>query len=71
VPCGPFENLVSEVQKLRERIAGGEKVDYGQVENEVAAGAAAMERAAHEVLLGGLDVNEARVLIDGVEHVQV
>ena len=46
-------------------------MDYGEVEDQVASSVAAIERAAHEVLLDGLDVDAARVLIGGVEHVRV
>ena len=67
----PVEKLLSLVQALQKRSGDGQSVDYGEVEDQVASGVAAIERAAHEVLLGQLDVDEARVLVDGVEHVRV
>ena len=67
----PFEKLLFQVQALLERNGGGDSVDYSEVEDQVASGVAAIERATHEVLLGGLDVDTARVLIGGLEHVRV
>ena len=40
-------------------------VDYATIERQVAAGAAAIERASHQAVLQGLDVDQARVVIEG------
>jgi len=67
----PVEKLLLQVQALHKRSGDGQSVDYGEVEGQVASSVAAIERAAHEVLLAALDVDAERVLIGGVEHVRV
>jgi hypothetical protein len=44
---------------------GGRAVDYAASERQVAAGAAAIERASHQAVLQGLDIDQPRVGIEG------
>lgn len=44
---------------------GGRAVDYAAIERQVAAGAAAIERASHQAGLQGLDIDQPRVGMEG------
>jgi hypothetical protein len=44
---------------------GGRAVDYATIERQVAAGAAAIERASHQAVLQGWDIDQPRVVIEG------
>jgi hypothetical protein len=46
-------------------------VDYATIERQVAAGAAAIERASHQAVLQGLDIDQPRVVIEGQEYHRV
>jgi len=50
---------------------GGRAVDYATIERQVAAGAAAIERASHQAVLQGLDIDQPRVRIEGQEYRRV
>ncbi|MBK9035872.1 MAG: hypothetical protein IPL61_32255 [Myxococcales bacterium] len=65
------EALVTLVVAEGRRGAGGKAIDYGRVEQRVAAATAEVERAAHAGLLGGLDVDEPRVRIDRQTYTRV
>jgi hypothetical protein len=65
------EALVATVTEQGVRGGGGKAVDYGQVEIRIAEATAAIERAAHEGLLGGLDVDEPKVQIGRQTYTRV
>src|SRR5262249_39962194 len=44
---------------------------YAEIEAQLAAGAAALERAGHQAILQGLDVDQPRVRIDGKVYAAV
>src|SRR5215475_10942875 len=57
--------LVQQVAANWRSTRGGRAVDYATIERQVAAGAAAIERASHQAVLQGLDIDQARVRIEG------
>lgn len=59
------------VEAAWHRTRGGQAVVYSEIEEEVAAGVAAMERAGHQAVLQGLDVDEPRVTIEGQPYTRV
>jgi hypothetical protein len=50
---------------------GGRAVDYAGIERQGAAGAAAIERASHQAVLQGLDIDRPHVVIEGKEYRRV
>lgn len=63
--------LVAKTEQARKRAGGGRAVDYGQIEREVGREAAAVERAAHQVILAAFDVDAPSVAIEGRVHSRV
>ena len=61
----PIQEVLTVSQQWRAQMGGGRSVDYGQVERDVAATVAQLERAVHQALLQRLDIDCARVLIKG------
>jgi hypothetical protein len=57
--------MVCQVEATWRSTRGGRAVDYAAIERQVAAGAAAIERASHQAVLQGLDVDQPRVGIEG------
>jgi hypothetical protein len=57
--------MVQQLEVSWHSTRGGRAVDYGAIERQVAAGAAAIERASHQAVLQGLDVDQPRVGIEG------
>jgi hypothetical protein len=57
--------MVRQVEATWRSTRGGRGVDYAEIERQVAAGAAAIERASHQVVLQGLDVDQPRIVIEG------
>jgi hypothetical protein len=57
--------LVRQVEASWRSTRGGRAIDYATIERQVAAGAAAIERASHQVVLQGLDIDQPRVRIEG------
>lgn len=60
-----IQALVKQVAASWRSTRGGRAVDYATIERQVAAGAAAIERASHQAVLQGLDVDQPRVVIEG------
>jgi hypothetical protein len=56
--------MLRQVEATWRSTRGGRAVDYPEIERQVAAGAAAIERASHQVVLQGLDVDQPRVVIE-------
>lgn len=73
--CKPLADAVLQVlaclERALHRADGGRALDYGQVEREVGARVADVERAAHQRLLTALDVDAPAVVIDGHVHTRV
>jgi hypothetical protein len=73
--CKPLADAVLQVlaclERALHRAEGGRALDYGQVEREVGARVADVERAAHRRLLTALDVDAPAVVIDGHVHTRV
>jgi hypothetical protein len=63
--------LVNRVERARRRAGGRGAIEYAAVEREMEAAAAAVERAAHAVILAAVDVDAPTVLIDGRVHTRV
>jgi len=57
--------MIRQVEASWRSTRGGRAVDYAAIERAVAAGAAAIERASHQAVLQGLDVDQPRVRIEG------
>ena len=73
--CKPLaeavQQLVASVDRAQQRASGGRAVDYAQIERDVGARTAAVERAAHQSILATLDVDAPTVVIDGRVHTRV
>ena len=63
--------MVRQVEAIWRSTPGGRAVDYPEIERQVAAGAAAIERASHQAVLQGLDVDQPRVVIEGQVYSRV
>jgi hypothetical protein len=59
------EAMVSQIAAAWRSTGGSQAVAYTEIEEQLAAGAAAIERAGHQAILQGLDVDQPRVRIDG------
>jgi hypothetical protein len=57
--------MVRQVEARWRSTRGGRAVDYATIERQVAAGAAAIERASHQAVLQGLAIDQPRVGIEG------
>src|SRR5690606_28804324 len=51
--------------------SGGKSIDYANIEREVGAAAASIEREAHRSLLAGLDLDVEKVRIGGLFYTRV
>lgn len=63
--------LVRQVEASWRSTRGGRAIDYATIERQVAGGAAAIERASHQAVLQGLDIDQARVRIEGQVYCRV
>jgi hypothetical protein len=63
--------MVGQVEVAWHSTRGGRAVDYGEIERQLADGAAAIERAGHQAVLQGLDVDRPRIVIEGKVYGQV
>jgi hypothetical protein len=63
--------MVRQVEATWRSTRGGRAVDYPKIEQQLAAGAAAIERASHQAVLQGLDVDHPHVVIDGQRYGRV
>src|SRR5262245_13172930 len=63
--------MVRQVEASWRSTRGGRAIDYATIERQVAAGAAAIERASHQAVLQGLDIDQPRVRIEGQEYRRV
>jgi hypothetical protein len=71
----PFATAVREaLDRLRETVARASaagSVDYREIEEEMGAAAAAIERSEHEVVLQALDIDAPEVLVEGQRYRRV
>ena len=65
------EALARQIAAAWRSTRGGKALAYAEIEQQLAAGAAAIERAGHQAILQGLDVDRPQVLIEGKEYVRV
>ncbi|MBA3540498.1 MAG: hypothetical protein H0T79_12890 [Deltaproteobacteria bacterium] len=66
-----LQAMAGHIERLGVGSADGKSIDYAKIEREVAAAAATVERAAHQGLLAGLDLDAEKVMIDGALHTRV
>ena len=59
--------MLRQVEASWRSTRGGRAIDYAAIERQVAAGAAAIERASHQAVLQGLDIDQPHVGIAGKE----
>jgi hypothetical protein len=62
---------LEEVKARIERLGGGKAVDYGAVEEAIAADARRVEGASHQAILQALDIDAPAVVIGGKRYVRV
>ena len=67
----PMQALIASVDERVRAARGGGAVDYGRIEQEIADLMGAIERGAHESMLGALDLDAKYVEIRGEPHVRV
>jgi hypothetical protein len=60
-----IQAMVRQVEAAWRSTRGGKALEYAEIEQRLAEGAAAIERASHQVVLQGLDVDQPRVVIAG------
>lgn len=65
------EAPVRQIEATWRSTRGGQALAYAEIEQQLAAGAAAIERAGHQTVLQGLDVDQPRVRIEGKVYAQV
>jgi hypothetical protein len=63
--------LVRQVEASWRSTRGGRAIDYATIERQVAAGVAAIERASHQAVLQGVDIDQPRVVIEGQGYSRV
>jgi len=65
------EAMVDQIAAAWRSTGGSQAVAYAEIEAQLAAGAAAIERAGHQAILQGLDVDQPRVRLDGKVYAAV
>ena len=65
------QQLAVLVEQLQQRSSGGKSIDYAQIERDIGAATAAVERAAHHDVLAGLEVDAEQVVIGGEVYTRV
>ena len=65
------EAMVNYIAAAWRSTGGSQAVAYAEIEAQLAAGVAAIERAGHQAILQGLDVDQPRVCIDGQGYAAV
>jgi hypothetical protein len=66
-----LQAMVRQVEATWRSTRGGRPVAYAAIEEQLAAGAAAIERASHQAVLQGVDIDQPRVLIEGQVYSRV
>jgi len=65
------KTMVRQVEATWRSTCGGRAVEYEAIEQQLAAGAAAIERASHQTVLQGLDMDHPQVEIEGQRYHRV
>ena len=63
--------LIRQVEAAWRSTEGGKALNYAEIEQQLAESTATVERASHQVVLQGLDVDQSRVRIEGKEYGRV
>ena len=63
--------MIRQVEANWRSTRGGRAVDYAAIERQVAAGVAAIERAGHQAVRQGLDIDKPRVVSEGLGYRRV
>jgi hypothetical protein len=63
--------MVRQVEAAWRSTGGGKALNYLEIERQLTEGAAAIERASHQAVLQGLDVDRPRVVIEGQRYGRV
>lgn len=66
-----LQAMAERVEQLGARGADGKSIDYAKIEREVGAAAATVERAAHQGLLAGLDVDAEKIMVGSKVYTRV
>ena len=66
-----LKSAADRVVELAANSTGGKSIDYARIERDVGEVAAAVERAAHQGLLAGLDIDAEKIVIDRALHSRV
>lgn len=66
-----LEQLVELVAQIEARSSGGKSIDYANIERDIGAATAAIEREAHRGALAGLDIDAEKVRIGGALYARV
>jgi len=66
-----LQNAAERIVQLAANGSSGKSMDYAKIEREVGDLSAAVERAAHQGLLAGLDLDAEKVVIGGALHTRV
>ena len=66
-----LQQFVEVVAEIDARSSGGKAIDYAQIEREIGAAAARIEREAHRGILASLDIDAAKVRISGAPYSRV
>jgi hypothetical protein len=67
----PIRELIEAVTKRVKACGGGGAVDYGAIEDEIAARTSALERSSHECVLRSLEVDAKRIEFRGERYARV
>jgi hypothetical protein len=63
--------MLWQVEAAWRSTRGGKALEYPEIERQLAAGAATIERASHQAVLQGLDIDQPRVRIGGKKYGRV
>jgi hypothetical protein len=66
-----LRGYVAAVARHADRGPGGKAIDYAVVERAIGEATAALERAGHQVVLGKLDLDVLRIVVDGATWTKV
>ena len=66
-----FSQLLDKLRQRRKQAQSDAKLDYAEVEREIAQETAAVERAAHATMLSALDLDAPQVLVGGKTYRRV
>jgi hypothetical protein len=65
------QSMIRQVDATWRSTRGSRAVEYATIEQQLAAGAAAIERASHQAVLQGLDIDQPHVVIEGQRYSRV